>query len=208
MRILALDLSTNPGYAVMDFKDGVPSLVFFKSQKAICTVKNPVIEDHRLLGNARNVREQVAELVKNFAPDYIVIEQTNQGKNRTTQKQLEFIHCLVLDLLEPNINKIIYMDSSAWRSTLGMKLTKDQRNHNKKIRLKKPNYLAEIKGIMPRGKITWKHLSVFWVNKTFPQLNFKLKDNDMADAICMAMATQKILIKEINQVDIDKIFSK
>ncbi len=41
------------------------------------------------------------------------------------------------------------------------------------------------------GKINPKHLSIFYVNAAY-DLNFKTKDNDIADAICVGTAFMKM----------------
>lgn len=231
MRILALDLSTKPGYAVIDFNNGVPSLIWTDkgSPKCVLTSDTPLSEDYRFLGLARGVQIEVDNLIKKFAPSCIAIEQTNKGKNRTTQKQLEFIHCLVLQLLEEKNLNLLYIDSSAWRSTIKLKLNDDQKRNNKIIKLRKQvkdlsesdkpqevrlkkaqkelDKLLTKESTKIKGKITWKHLAVAWVNEKFSGLNFKLKDNDKADAICLAFAANEILTKEVSQINIDKIFS-
>jgi Holliday junction resolvasome RuvABC endonuclease subunit len=228
MRVLALDLSTSPGYAALDFKDGVPELIFSATDEPSCIFVGNTLspEDFRFLGTARGVQVQVHALLEKFKPDFVAIEQTNQGRNRTTQKQLEFIHCLVLQLLESRSHRVLYVDSSMWRSTISLKLDVDQKRNNRIVKLQKflrdvsipldtrIRYDKELRKLQDKGptkfkgKVTWKHLAVAWVNEKFPQLKFKLKDNDRADAICLAFAANDILTRKVGHIDVDKIFAQ
>lgn len=177
MRVLGLDVSTKTGFAVID--DG----------KLVCegllTVEPVILEDRvedfSLLDRAQRMVEQINLTIIKHRPDMIFIEQTNAGKFRSAQKQLEFIHCTLLHSLltlrttgKDYIRNLRYVDTSKWRSMLEIKLTKDQRKHNKSVKEK-----------TARGKITPKHLAVAWVNQKY-NLSLKLKDNDRADAICLA----------------------
>lgn len=68
------------------------------------------------------------------------------------------------------------------------------RERNKELKafeIKKKQYVSkEMRKCKSHGKVTFKHLSVQYVNKEF-KLEFKLKDNDIADSICLGVATLK-----------------
>lgn len=187
MRILGLDLSTHIGWSVMnnDILEyyGLYDAPNFSGRSM----------DHSLLAErARYAMTHVGNLLWKYKPDYIVIEETNLGKQRLAQKQLEWIHFTVFDLIEKaNLsNKVIYIDTSAWRKMLSLKLSKEQREHNKNVKKSKTRSKSG------EGKVTWKHLSVNYVNDRFG-LKFKFKDNDITDAICLA-CSGLVFIKEIN----------
>ena len=137
-----------------------------------CT--DDVLGDFALLKSAIGLADRLMQLVAQYAPDRIYIEQTNGGRFRTSQKQLEFIHCAFLQRLIEQHNLVRYVDTSRWRSMLNIKLTKDQRKHNKLVKIKQA-----------RGKITPKHLAVIWANETYG-LTLLKKDHDIADALCIA----------------------
>ncbi len=181
MKILGLDMSTKTGYAVL--ADGVLTSMGLLKEEPV-TIPG-LAEDYSVHRRAVNMAEKVWQLVNKERPDLIVIEQTNAGRFRSSQKQLEFIHCLVLQALLLNgfESRVRYVDTSAWRSALSIKLTKEQRKHNKLVKAKSA-----------RGKVTPKHLAVSHVNQTFG-LSLKMKDNDIADAICLA---------EYGQVDLSR----
>lgn len=177
MKILGLDVSTKTGFAVIE--DG--NLISEGLIKAERVDYFDRAEDFSILSRAQKMVDEIHSLIKQCKPDMIFIEQTNAGKFRSAQKQLEFIHCtFLLSLLRfqdtdtDYVRNLRYVDTSKWRSTLEIKLTKDQRKHNKKVKEKSA-----------RGKITPKHLAVAWANQTYG-LSLKLKDNDRADAIALA----------------------
>ena len=176
MRVLGLDLSLHTGWAVLD--DG---------KLVDCALIEPVrmesssLDDINTVLTALNLASSLGRLIEQFQPDVIAIEQTNAGKFRSSQKVLEFLHCCILQMihLKKMDSKVIYLDTSAWRKGLGIKLSVDQRLHNKELKRRKKRATSG------NGKITWKHLSVAWVNQKFG-LKLKLVNNDVADAICLA----------------------
>ena len=166
---MGLDISTKTGYAVLE--DGV--LTKYGLLKAEDSDEY-TLNDLNYLVRAELMANKIAFLILAENPDFIYVEQTNQGRFKS-QKLLEFIHCLFLKFV---VHKSIttttfYVDTSKWRSTLQIRLTKDQKKHNKLV-----------KGKLARGKITPKHLVVTWANETYSQ-TFKKKDHDICDAIAL-----------------------
>jgi len=186
MKVLSLDLSTKTGFAVLtDGKlETYGTYVEGKSVSvpAVCSR----IDAYSYIYRAKKIAQFCITMALKHNPDIIAIEETNRGRARFSQKQLEFVHYAVLDALNVgNLpSKISYVDTSAWRSGLKIYLSKDQRAHNKAVRQKKV-----------RGKLTSKHLSVNYVNAFFG-LALKLKDNDAADAINIALFIFNKLKKE------------
>jgi len=66
-----------------------------------------------------------------------------------------------------------YVDPSHWRKIVGLKLTDEDKKHNKMVS----------KGLV-KGRITPKHLSVRIANSLFA-LELILKNNDVADSILL-----------------------
>jgi hypothetical protein len=181
MRVLSLDASTKSGWAL--FVDGTLS-----ESGALTPVK---IEDfnvnkdpqkspkypYNIVRGAQQITAQVLELVRKCGKlDVVVIENTNKGRNRHTQRILEFMHFCILMMLEEVPQKMVYMDTSEWRSLVGLWMSKDDLKNNRDVKAKKK-----------RGKISKKHLAVRMVNDLYGK-NLKLKDNDEADAILMGQA--------------------
>lgn len=129
-KVLALDLSTSTGVAV--FIDGklTDHTVFKVKVKG-----NPSSENYpfNYLEMAEAIGVRVKACIEHENPDYIIIEETNMGKDRFGQKQLEFIHFAVSKTLHNLETKyaVRYIDSSAWRSILGIAFDTDQRKANK-----------------------------------------------------------------------------
>jgi hypothetical protein len=173
MIILGLDLSTSTGYALM--QDGV--ILSYDTIIVSDANQYSLVPDYAQIDRAINMAAQIKDIILKLGqlPDWIYIEQTNKGKNRVSQKQLEFVHFAMLTMLrELGLStRVKYVDTSAWRKKLGIGLSKEQRAHNKLVKQKKA-----------RGKITWKHLSVAWVKLKFG-VDLQLQQNDVADALAL-----------------------
>lgn len=191
---MGLDLSTKTGWAVLDTNGGL-------SGYGHLIVKDgnqyELVQDYAMISRAENIASQIEQAIQLHTPDKIIIEQTNLGKNRTSQKMLEFVHYAVLKVIQKigYADRVIYLDTSQWRSRLKITFSKEQREHNKRVN----KHLA-------RGKITQKHLAVLYVNSKF-NLSLLIGQNDIADAICLAECGLHDLskIKQIN-VNLDDVF--
>lgn len=174
MIVIGLDLSTKAGYAIVNNGNLADfGLIKAKDKKVYS------IEDFNMILKSKDISDGVYKILASYLPDSVFVEQTNSGRFRSSQKQLEFIHFAFLNSCIEELgipDKIKYIDTSRWRSVVGIKLSKEQKKHNKLVKNK-----------FAKGKITPKHLAVKWVNEKF-NLNLKLKDNDIADAICIAYA--------------------
>jgi len=174
VRILGLDLSKKSGYALID--DSV--LLTYGLVKCADNKSLPqgIAEDFAFIQDGLDMAEQLSVVISNLPSDFIYIEQTNKGRNRTSQKQLEFIHYSVLAMIDRLglKDKVRYADTSAWRAGQGIRMTKDDTAHNKQIKARRI-----------RGKRTIKHVTIRWVNEKYG-LSLIVKDNDKADAIALA----------------------
>lgn len=178
-RVLAIDLSTKSGWAV--FED--------TTLKASGNLGHQPVEDFNvnadpnfspkypwnIMDAAECVAANVHALVSVHEPEHIVIENTVKGRNRHTQRLLEWLHFTLLFKLRHGVG-ITYMDPSEWRKIVDMRLSKDQKKNNRDVSAGKK-----------RGRIGKKHLSVAMVNEKFSK-TLKLKDNDEADAILLGLA--------------------
>lgn len=198
VRVLALDISTNAGWALLEgarpFCDSNDIRVLDYGN----IVEPKSIHEHgRYPYNYHKVSDLMAERfydkwVKLGRPEVIVIEEINLGKNRLSQRALDWIHKATVTKFADEPVQIYYINSSEWRKTLGVRLSKEQKKSNAK--LSKAKRLAAERGerldkkaLGISGKFTIKHASVQWVAENLG-LNFKLKDNDICDAICVAAA--------------------
>jgi len=185
MRILALDVSTKTGWAVFDDDN----LVYF-GRHAI-TVDNFNVNDfpdqaeeypENIATAAQSMCRFILTLLEDHKPDRIVIENTVKGRNRHTQRILEWIHH---ELFQNALYKfwasdrLNYRDPSWWRSKLEVRMSNEDKKNNRHVREGKK-----------RGKVTVKHLSVRKANELFGK-GLKIKDNDIADAMLLGLAQYK-----------------
>ena len=132
------------------------------------------------------------KLVEKWAPKAIVIEMTNLGKNRWSQRALEFCHFALLGKLRSLNIPIYYLDSSAWRKTMKVGLSKEQKASNAKLSkakssAKKANKKLDKKALGIAGKVTKKHAALIRV-KELLDLDFKMKDNDLCESLLLGLA--------------------
>lgn len=195
MRVLALDISTHAGFAVLDGEMGQkPRLECMGVVQNLETVLAQGPYPWCYVTAASKLSLQLWNLAFKYKPDVVVIEETNLGKNRYTQKLLEFIHFDTLMQLHTLLDtlKVVYISSSGWRSNLGLSMSKDDKKNN--ARLSKAKRAAadtgtklDKKALGVRGRVKQKHLAIRYVNENFG-LSLKVKDNDIADAICLGTA--------------------
>lgn len=182
--LLALDLSSFTGYAI--FTDGVLT----KSGDYKVDIDGFNVNDHpeKSPKYPKNLIDAVAKvadymmnnLVTPINPTHVVIENTVKGRNRSTQRFLEWLHYVVYTRLKTyGIKSITYLDPSEWRSILEVRLSKEDKKNNRDVSKKKK-----------RGRITKKHLAVRQANAIF-NLNLKMKDNNRADALLLGWAFLK-----------------
>lgn len=132
----------------------------------------------------------IDSVLKRFSPDIIVIEETNSSKARYSQKMLEWIHYAVVELLRKKLDhKVIYINSSGWRKTLQVGLSKEDKKKNSKLatakrKAAKNGVKLDRKALGIKGRVTKKHVAIRWANEQYG-LALKVKDDDVADAICL-----------------------
>jgi hypothetical protein len=200
MKVLALDISTKTGWGVFEKDEHDPLFDVTQSLIKYGLIKNPkkVGEYGKYpwsyLNACSAMGQQLLLLAQTEKPDVIVIEETNGSKARYTQKVLEMLHCCLLERLAVYMTgtPVYYINSSEWRKTLGLVLSKEDKKNNKKLKVAKK--LSEATGkklnrveLGIRGITNKKHIAVRYVNETYG-LNFRIKDNDIADAICLGTA--------------------
>lgn len=184
MVILSLDISSSTGWAL------------FKEQNLINY--GVIVQKHDdnsypfgMLAWATKIVDNIVELIDNTSDiEKIIIERTNLGRQRDSQSLLESVHCILMQrVLEYGwSDKVVYIDTSQWRKTVGLKLSLEDKKQNKFIKesSKKGDKVVKQNG-KRIGKVTKKHLSVRAVNNIF-NLNLKLKENDISDAILLGFS--------------------
>lgn len=180
MTTLSLDLSSKTGWAL--FNDGkyIESGVLDKVAILDFDMKNePNKSIHyplNIITAAEEVGTKVKTLIESKKPDFIVLENSTKGRNRHSQRFIEFMHfCVLKQIIQLQI-KFSYLDPSQWRSALDIRLSNEDKKNNRLVTQGKK-----------RGKVNRKHLALRYVEDTFG-LKLKVYQNDIADAICLNKA--------------------
>lgn len=202
-KILVLDISSSAGYAVLEGELGVkPEFKCGGTIELEKTIKEYGNTGYpwTMLIAASTMADRLCDLVTLHRPEVVVVEETNLGKNRYSQKFLEFTHALTLSKLRLTADqKVVYLDTSKWRAAIGLWLNKDQKKQNAKLskakgaskdasgKLNIKALNAKKKELGIKGKYTWKHAAVDRANAEY-DLKLQHKHNDQADAICIGLA--------------------
>lgn len=195
-KVLSIDASTKTGFAILE-RDDETGAVVLKSYGLLTLGKK--INDFGVypwsyIYAAREMAKNITDLVEKERPDVVIVEETNLGRQRYTQKILEFLHNALLTRLSESFQglPVFYLSTSEWRSALDLRLSKEDKKANRKLSAAKK--MAEMMGqkldkktVGVKGKKTWKHLSVEHVNARFGT-DFKVKHNDISDAINLGLA--------------------
>lgn len=201
MKVLALDISTSAGWALLEGEPGnIPKII----ETGVVANDQPVSAFGQYPWSTMLAASAVADRLRDVVAkvhlweedlDAIVVEEINKpGRfgNRYSQKLLDFLHYAFLYNLRENEHlrhiPVIYINTSDWRRVVGANLTKADKALNIKVRkLKKAGDKEGLKKLGVRGKVSKKHAAIRFVNQTFG-LSLKAKDDDIADAICQGTA--------------------
>jgi len=193
--LLSLDISTSTGWAL--FVDGkrecsgkLPKVVIVDFNVNKDPQKSPAYP-YNIVAAAEKVVDQIEELIGTLGADVLVVENTNKGKNRNTQRALEFIHFAFLKRIQNKL-PMSYMDTSEWRSAVGLWMSKEDKKANAALSKAKRAAKAagtklDKKALGIKGSVNKKHLAVRMSNELYG-LKLLQQDNDEADAILMGRA--------------------
>lgn len=189
-RILALDMSTKTGYALMISKEDGILLETYGTIPQIHNSNGSYPE--AFVDWAYSCYEKIVELIDQFAPDVLVIEETSAGSKAIyTQKILEWIHFLVAKFIKETKIKVVYLMTEQWRRETGCKMSKEESKHNKQVKSYKDKNKAKIaydeKG-KRIGRLTRKHINIRRANEVFGEFlsaPLRKKDEDTADSLML-----------------------
>jgi Holliday junction resolvasome RuvABC endonuclease subunit len=187
-RVLALDVSTKTGYALVVSSDSGMKL---ENYGTISQIHQP---DGNYPSNyviwAYDCFNEILKIINSSNPDVLVIEETSKGsKNAMSQKILEFLHFLLAQYIKDNHIKSVYIMTEQWRREIGCQMSKEEKLRNKEVRTyKKKNKTIIAYDINGKrtGLIGRKHVNIRRVSEIFAgQLKepLKRKSEDEADAL-------------------------
>jgi hypothetical protein len=206
-RVLALDPSSKTGWALFvstSLSEGKPLQAMELKEYGILHLGAPILTfegayPKNVMRAAWAMVDKLIELIRRLEPTEIVIEDTNPGRQALAQRFLEWLHYSLLssidnELVYNKIPRVSYIRTGVWRHKLGLSQTKADAKNNRVA--KKIAGLAETnpelakrmrKETGVRGRVTKKHYAVRMANGLFNK-SFKVKDNDIADAILLGLA--------------------
>lgn len=181
MRVLGLDISSHCGWAVLEDK----KLLEYGTLQIPSENQDWPYGIHAW---SKSIADQAFQLILDKKCDKIVVERANSSRWRNSQNVLDWMHFAFLQRIIDNqmADKLIYVDTIAWRKKVDIKLNKDQKKQNQLISKSKKQGVKVTKIDGKRiGRITKKHLAILKVKELF-NVDLKLKDNDAAEGILVA----------------------
>lgn len=193
-RVLALDISTKTGFAVVDIDGNKFNLIVAGTLEKISEPSMPKYPVNYLHW-ARACFVHMKQLVEAYNPDEFVIEETAKGsKNNMSQKIVEFIHhelALFFEQTDKSGKNYprTYFLTEEWRRICGCVMNDSEKKQNAEVRKQKKKGKTVCKNEEGKriGLIGKKHVNVRRANEVY-NLELILKDEDRADALLLAYA--------------------
>lgn len=179
MKILSIDASSHTGWAIMEDD----KLISYGKIDVECKDRSWPLGVHNW---ASDIAKQINNLICDTDCEKVLIERANSSRFRDSQNVLDWMHFELIRLAvdDGHYIKLLYIDSSHWRKICVIKLNNEQKKQNKLAKQAlNSGKILKVDG-KRKGKVTKKHLAVNWVNEKY-NLSFKLKENDIAEAICL-----------------------
>jgi len=177
-KLITLDLSTkSTGYAIFDLDTG--ALITYGLLKPTVKGLSALSYPQGSLKRIVSICSQITTLLEEN-PDIkqIAIEEVNQHRSRIGGKTLDGLHFVLLEKIQDKLPIITFRDSDGavgWRRELGLRLSDEDKAFNKEMRAqgKKKEVLGP------------KHLACRFVKENYGLDFDPIKENDLADAICL-----------------------
>jgi len=200
LRFLALDISTKTGFAIFDNEKlvqcGLIKLEKPSHYKADVKTFKDLPQDYPLgfMVSATELADECLKVYEENACELVVIEHTEKGRARLSQRLLEWINYEVANRFVEQRISIQYLFVSDWREATKcyLKHWPEYKMWNSKIgKLKKAAVptksgakIAKIDGKIVT-KVDQKKLSIIIANNAF---GLELKDDNIADAVNLGHA--------------------
>lgn len=187
--ILSLDLSTTcTGWSVFDVETKKPITQGTLKPKVPGLAKMDKLDG--TLAKMLNLAGEILNLVNQYGPEIIVIEEIAGSKNRLGQKTLDGFHWIVLLTLRSFFPIIQFYDvtgGDGWRTHLRLNYSDADKLQNKEA--KKLNKRLPPAQRLP--EVTKKTLAARYANAHFGMaldVDLNSGDADIADSLCMGHA--------------------
>jgi hypothetical protein len=200
MKLLALDVSTKTGFAVFDDKKLVEFGLIKSSRPSHYKADVKTYKDLRpeyptdFINTAESIAKECLDLAVTHECPLVIIEHTEKGRARLSQRLLEWINLVVAKTLLDNGIQIRYLFVSDWRTVTKcyLKYWPEYKAWNSKIAKLKLKALptksgakiAKIEGKIVT-KVDQKKLSIILANEAY---GLELKDDNIADAVNLGRA--------------------
>lgn len=195
-RVLALDMSTKTGYAVVDMDETGFELV---EAGTLPKESEPSYEQGgdypvNYLLWSKTCMQHIVNKFREHDPDEVVIEETAKGsKNNMSQKIVEFIHYEIAEAFTEDgyfgdIPRTYFL-TEEWRRICGCKMSDTEKKQNIEVRKQRKKGVKVCKDKEGKriGIVGKKHVNVRVANEVYG-LDLILKDEDRADALLLAYA--------------------
>lgn len=193
--ILAIDLSTKPGIAILEDGNLLHASTLFNDK----TVEDFGTYPYNYIEFARYTITRLLTYIQSLGFhwnkfDKIILEETTTSRSNYSQKKLEFLHYQFLLTFSNLSSKIVYIRSEIWKRITNAKMSKEEKANNAKIyRLKQKTgkriIRSDEKGNRLR-KINRKDVYVRAINYILGT-SFTRKEEDAAAACGLAIAFLK-----------------
>jgi len=196
--ILALDMSTTcTGWSIhgIDGKLLHYGLIKPSTKGGVAKMEYP----RQQLTKMKDIADQILNLIRQYRPHCIVIEEIAGSKNRMGQKTLDGLHFIVVMYIEGYLDRVRYYDVTGavgWRTHLQLRLSDADKLANKEAKVLN----KKLRGSQKLPVIGPKHLACRYANASFGtclNVDTAETDGDLADSICMGAAFLKYRFVEI-----------
>lgn len=190
-RVLALDMSTKTGWAVVDMDEDGFSLIDCGTLTQESEPEGRYPENY--LDWSGKCIGHIEKLIVEYKPSELVIEETAKGsKNNMSQKIVEFIHYELAVHFARGLLKDVprtFFLTEEWRRICGCRMNDEEKKQNAEVRKQKKKGIKVCKDKEGKriGIIGKKHVNVRRANEVYG-LELILKDEDRADALLLAHA--------------------
>lgn len=132
--ILAIDLSTKPGIAILEDGNLLHASTLFNDK----TVEDFGIYPYNYIEFAKYTITRLLTYVQSLGFhwnkfDKIILEETTTSRSNYSQKKLEFLHYQFLLTFSNLSSKIVYIRSEIWKRITNAKMSKEEKANNAKI---------------------------------------------------------------------------